>query len=350
MIVLMVILVWSYPVQSFPTVPRIVSNSIVIRVRRQTPNNSTTIDSKLPNVQSTTTLNPTISTKDLKWPSWMCNYTSYPTDGCSPLVHAYCETQSNTCICRSSSTSTTTNTNRPNQKKYCLSPVQLGHQCQSSGQCRSIDPNSACFMMDGIVTDWRCRCIDGNLPMNDGRCDTNSTSTYDNYDRIQYEHCASKGMVWIVGLKRCVNRSTLPFYANRGVGRAGGGRGGGGGGHGRGSVGGRSSAALAAIVIANEYGHGYHHCYPKVTVKHHTVPKYVPYTVYEKYPIYKYEKYPVHVPVKYPVYVKEEKYHGHGYDHGYGHDEHEAYHDEPAKKASDSGTALASDGAAKSKA
>lgn len=145
-------------------------------------------------------------------------------------------------------------------------------------------------------------------------------------------------------------------------------------------------AALAAIVIANEYGHGYHHCYPKVTVKHHTVPKYVPYTVYEKYPIYKYEKYPVHVPVKYPVYVKEEKYHGgygghdehygehkehygghkehygehkdhygghdegHGYDHGYGHDEHEAYHDEPAKKASDSGTALASDGAAKSKA
>ncbi|KAI2806092.1 hypothetical protein BLOT_005103 [Blomia tropicalis] len=51
-------------------------------------------------------------------------------------------------------------------------------------------------------------------------------------------------------------------------------------------------AALAAIVIANEYGHGYHHCYPKVTVKHHTVPKYVPYTVYEKYPIYKYEKYP----------------------------------------------------------
>ncbi|KAI2806090.1 hypothetical protein BLOT_005101 [Blomia tropicalis] len=245
MIVLMVILVWSYPVQSFPTVPRIVSNSIVIRVRRQTPNNSTTIDSKLPNVQSTTTLNPTISTKDLKWPSWMCNYTSYPTDGCSPLVHAYCETQSNTCICRSSSTSTTINTNRPNQKKYCLSPVQLGHQCQSSGQCRSIDPNSACFMMDGIVTDWRCRCIDGNLPMNDGRCDTNSTSTYDNYDRIQYEHCASKGMVWIVGLKRCVNRSTLPFYANRGVGRAGGGRGGGGGGHGRGSVGGRSSGSRA---------------------------------------------------------------------------------------------------------
>ena len=81
--------------------------------------------------------------------------------------------------------------------------------------------------------------------MIDGRCDTNSTSTYDNYDRIQYEHCASKGMVWIVGLKRCVNRSTLPFYANRGVGRAGGGRGGGGGGHGRGSVGGRSSGSRA---------------------------------------------------------------------------------------------------------
>ena len=39
--------------------------------------------------------------------------------------------------------------------------------------------------------------------------------------------------------------------------------------------------AAAAVLVAGNYGHGgYHHkCYPKMTVKHHTVHVPVPYTV-----------------------------------------------------------------------
>lgn len=94
---------------------------------------------------------------------------------------------------------------------------------------------------------------------------------------------------------------------------------------------------LACAAVSANYGGHHYKCHPKVSVKHHTVHKHVPYYVYKKYPVYKYKKYPVEVPVKYPVYVKvkEEHYghdkYGHGYDggheygHGYGHDEGHGY-------------------------
>lgn len=109
--------------------------------------------------------------------------------------------------------------------------------------------------------------------------------------------------------------------------------------------------SFAVLISANPYHYPQHqtyHCVPKITVKHHTVPVYVPYTVYEKYPVYKYEHYPVKVPVyvkvkeEYkhePHYYKEEPHyhkeepHYHKQENHENHYEHNSYDDHGKKAA-----------------
>lgn len=175
-----------------------------------------------------------------------CNYTEYPHSGCSPIFKASCDRETNSCICGTASTSndktdlqlgTNKFRNSRHRKRFCLNQATLGSVCQSSGQCKAVDAHSGCHSTSGDFTSWRCSCSVGFVE-HDGACHpaADPTQLVDPYSR-----CASVGQVYISSLDRCVDKELMPFYANRGVGRAGGGRGGGN--RGRGGVGTRTTGS-----------------------------------------------------------------------------------------------------------
>lgn len=233
-------------------VPTTVPFTSTIRSRRQLSSIASisttaipvTVSASILNSQTTTQTTSTIASPPL---TPFCNFTEYPHSGCSPIFKAFCDRQSNSCICgtasnesedhqRSSSNKFKTSRHR---KRFCLNEAKLGTTCQSSGQCRATDANSGCFSTSSDFTNWKCSCISGYVE-HLGACLPDPKLASD--DENPYSRCTAMGLVYISILDRCVESSQMPYYAHRSAGRAGGGRGGGGG-RGRGGVGGRATGS-----------------------------------------------------------------------------------------------------------